>query len=181
VTSISIQRCVIADADALSTLAVATFALACPASTTAENIDAFCREKLSSEAFRAHLSTPECALWIALDNATPVGYVMSVSGQPGDPDIAAAVASRPTTEISKLYVLASHHGGGLASELLAIAVAQAIDSGAASVWLGVNQDNIRANRFYEKSGFVVVGTRKFEVGDSFESDFVREKNLHSLV
>lgn len=118
---------------------------------------------------------------MALDNATPVGYVMSVSGQPGDPDIATAVQSRPTTEISKLYVLASHHGNGVASKLLAIAVVQALDSGAASVWLGVNQDNLRANRFYEKSGFVVVGTRKFEVGDSFESDFVREKNLHSLV
>jgi ribosomal protein S18 acetylase RimI-like enzyme len=64
---------------------------------------------------------------------------------------------------------------------LATAVADALNSGAASLWLGVGQDNIRANLFYEKSGFIVVGTRKFQVGDSFESDFVREKNLHSLV
>ena len=179
--SISIQRCVIADADALSSLAVATFPLACLPDTTPADMDAFCREKLSSDAFRAYLRTPGCAVWIALDNTIPVGYVMSVFGEPSDPDIAGAVKSRPTTEISKLYVLDSHHGTGLASQLLATAVADALDSGAASLWLGVGQDNIRANLFYEKSGFIVVGTRKFQVGDSFESDFVREKNLHSLV
>ncbi|MEP6478552.1 MAG: GNAT family N-acetyltransferase, partial [Rhodoglobus sp.] len=41
------------------------------------------------------------------------------------------------------------------------------------VWLGVNQFNARANRFYEKSGFAIVGTKKFLVGEKYEDDFVR--------
>ena len=49
--------------------------------------------------------------------------------------------------------------------------------GFASVWLGVNQQNPRANRLYEKSGFVIVGTKKFLVGGKWEDDFVRERIL----
>jgi len=109
-----------------------------------------------------------------------VGYVMSVSGEPGDPDIARSITLRPTVEISKLYVLGSHHGSGLAAKLLAHALEHARQEGAASVWLGVHRENSRANRFYEKSGFALVGERFFPVGESLECDVVREKVLDSL-
>jgi ribosomal protein S18 acetylase RimI-like enzyme len=57
------------------------------------------------------------------------------------------------------------------------AISEAAGSGAVSVWLGVNQQNVRANRFYEKQGFVLRGTRFFQVGDSTEADYVRELPL----
>ena len=47
-------------------------------------------------------------------------------------------------------------------------------AGARSVWLGVNQRNERANRFYEKQGFAIVGTKRFLVGSRWFEDFVRE-------
>jgi RimJ/RimL family protein N-acetyltransferase len=47
-------------------------------------------------------------------------------------------------------------------------------AGRAGIWLGVNQLNARANRFYERSGFALVGTKRFLVGGSWEDDFVRE-------
>ena len=91
--------------------------------------------------------------------------------------IAEAVKARPTVEISKIYVRVSAHGSGLAQELMSVAVESARDEGAQSVWLGVNQQNERANSFYERSGFLVVGERRFQVGESLEEDFVREKAL----
>ena len=103
------------------------------------------------------------------------GYVMTVSGEPDDPGIAQAVTKRPTAEISKIYVRATAHGAGVAEELMDVAVGDARSQGALSVWLGVNQQNLRANSFYERNGFLVVGERRFEVGDSLEEDFVREK------
>jgi ribosomal protein S18 acetylase RimI-like enzyme len=51
------------------------------------------------------------------------------------------------------------------------------DRGAQGIWLGVNQQNARANRFYEKSGFEKVGTKRFLVGGKLEDDFVRELKL----
>lgn len=103
------------------------------------------------------------------------GYVMTVSGEPDNPGIAQAVMKRPTVEISKIYVRAKAHGLGVAQELMDIAVDGARSEGALSVWLGVNQQNLRANSFYERNGLLVVGERSFEVGDSLEEDFVREK------
>ena len=48
---------------------------------------------------------------------------------------------------------------------------------AAGVWLGVNQENERAQKFYAKSGFEKVGTKRFLVGDRYEDDYVFEQPL----
>jgi diamine N-acetyltransferase len=102
---------------------------------------------------------------------------MTVGGEPEDPVIAAAVSIRPTVEFSKIYVRQSAHGSGIAQQLMDVAVEEAKARGAQSVWLGVNQHNARANSFYERTGFLVVGERSFQVGDSLEEDFVREMVL----
>jgi RimJ/RimL family protein N-acetyltransferase len=36
---------------------------------------------------------------------------------------------------------------------------------------------VRAQRFYAKSGFARVGTKRFLVGDRFEDDYVYERPL----
>ena len=56
-------------------------------------------------------------------------------------------------------------------------VADAEEKGAAGVWLGVNSENAKAIRFYEKSGFQRVGTKSFKLGDTVEHDFVMEHTL----
>jgi len=179
VTRVSIRRALPADADRVSTLARQTFPLACPPGTTRENIEVFCDTKLSEEAFDGYLADPHIRIWLATTEVEPVGYLMNVGGGPPDTVIAGAVRMRPTVEISKIYVLESSHGSGVASRLMSVAVEDARTQGAQSVWLGVNKHNERANRFYERQGFVIVGERSFQVGESLEDDFVREKVLQS--
>jgi GNAT superfamily N-acetyltransferase len=116
-------------------------------------------------------------LLIAEVDGEPAGYTMLVAGEPHDPDAAASITARPTIELSKCYVLPEHHGAGVATGLMAASIEAARARGAAAVWLGVNQQNARANRFYEKSGFVRVGMKKFLVGERWEDDFVRERLL----
>ena len=103
-----------------------------------------------------------------------VGYVLSVSGEPEDQAIAGVLTQWPTVEISKIYLRQSAHGSGLADRLMDVAVEDARAEGARSVWLGVNQQNDRANAFYERNGFHIVGERSFLVGDTLEQDYVRE-------
>jgi ribosomal protein S18 acetylase RimI-like enzyme len=43
------------------------------------------------------------------------------------------------------------------------------------MWLGVNSQNAKAIRFYEKSGFRKVGTKSFNLGTTVEHDFVMER------
>jgi ribosomal protein S18 acetylase RimI-like enzyme len=49
--------------------------------------------------------------------------------------------------------------------------------GAVGVWLGVNEENAKAQRFYGKHGFEKVGTKQFKVGDKLEDDHVLERAL----
>ena len=71
-----------------------------------------------------------------------------------------------------MYVLPDHHGDGTAAALMEAGIAWAAKVGARDVWLGVNQANHRAQTFYRKHGFVVAGTRTFQVGTVAENDFV---------
>jgi len=147
---------------------------------TPEAIEKFLAANLSEERFDAYLADPDRAVFVAVDGAGDFrGYTLLVMGEPYDADVAAAITTRPTCELSKLYVHPDAHGVGLAPRLVEATAAEARARGAAGMWLGVNQHNARANRFYEKTGFVRVGVKRFLVGDRFEDDFVRELDLSS--
>jgi ribosomal protein S18 acetylase RimI-like enzyme len=124
--------------------------------------------------FEQYLADPGRALLIAELDGGAVGYTMLVFAEPTDADVVAAVSGHPTAELSKCYVLPGLHGAGVGTAIMTASLATARHRGVASVWLGVNQFNDRANRFYEKHGFSRVGTKRFLVGDVWEHDFVRE-------
>jgi ribosomal protein S18 acetylase RimI-like enzyme len=172
-----IRRATPADAATLHELAAATFPLASPPDTRPEDNEAFIAAHLSEARFVGYLGDPARILFLALLDGAPVGYAMLVTGEPYDPEAALAVRRRPTVELSKIYVRPEQHRSGVAVALMTACLAAAADAGARSVWLGVNQRNERANRFYEKQGFRVVGTKHFLVGSRLFEDFVRERAL----
>jgi ribosomal protein S18 acetylase RimI-like enzyme len=174
---VDVRAAVQDDAALLHRLAAATFALACPPHTTAAAIEDFIGTVLSETSFAGYLADPQRALFIAEDAGLAAGYSMLVFGEPTDGDAAAAISIRPTVELSKIYVLEGHHGLGIAGALMERSLDEARDRGAKGIWLGVNEENERANRFYEKSGFARVGTKRFLVGDRYELDYVRERAL----
>jgi len=165
------------DAALLHRLAAATFALACPPGTTAEAVSHFVATNLSEQRFAGYLADPARDVLLVSLDGEPVGYSMLVAEDPHDADVARVVTLRPTVELSKVYLLAEAHGGGASAVLMQESIDVARARGAASVWLGVNQHNARANRFYEKNGFVNVGVKHFMVGGKLEDDFVRELEL----
>lgn len=176
----TVRRAVETDAELLHDLARQTFPLACPPDTTAVAIATFIAEHLSVESFERYLADYSREILIADIDGEPAGYVMFCGGEPTDPDVAAAVTLRPTVELSKCYVLSKFHGAGAAASMVSAGIRWARTQQFASVWLGVNEENARANRFYEKMGFEFRGTKKFLVGEKWEDDFVRELTLETL-
>lgn len=171
---LSIRQATPADAAGLHALAAATFPLACPPGSSPASIAAFIAEHLSEARFAEYLADPAVRILVAGDFD---GYALLKAGEPADADVAAALTTRPTVELSKLYVLPAGHGAGIAVALVDAVLEQAAGLGAAAVWLGVNQQNARANAFYERVGFAVVGTKRFTVGDEIHDDFTRERVL----
>jgi len=175
--SIQIDTADSTDTDELAAVAARTFPLACPPSLAADNIAAFVDANLSAGRFAEYLADPQRAILVARHDGRIVGYAMLIRGVADDPDVRRAVELRPAAELSKLYVLPDFHGGGVAAALLGIAVATAARWDVRCVWLGVNQNNGRAQRFYVKCGFKSNGTRTFQVGDSHEDDYVMVREL----
>jgi ribosomal protein S18 acetylase RimI-like enzyme len=149
----------------LALVAAQTFPLACPPSTPAENIATFIKENLSAARFAEYLADPQRAVLTVAQDGRIVGYAMLVRDADGN------------AELSKFYLLADSHGSGAATTLMDDTLATAARWEARSVWLGVNQQNQRAQRFYLKSGFTINGTRTFRVGARDENDYVMIRQL----
>lgn len=155
---------VVADLPELTDVAARTFPLACPASVSGDDIAAFIDTNLSEQRFRDYLADPDRRVIAARADERMVGYAMLVRSADG-------------VELSKIYVLPDSHGAGASKVLMAAALEAAKELGADSVWLGVNQKNQRAQRFYAKQGFIVSGTRTFQLGAGVENDYVMVRSL----
>lgn len=156
----------------LADVAARTFPLACPPSADPLNVAAFIAENLSAARFGDYLADPDRAVLTATAQGRIIGYAMVIRGVPADADVARAVVSRPAVELSKMYVLPEAHGTGVSAALMSAALRQAGKLEARCVWLGVNQQNHRAQRFYARHGFTVTGTKTFRLGTHIEQDYV---------
>ncbi|SUA80344.1 Protease synthase and sporulation negative regulatory protein PAI 1 [Nocardia otitidiscaviarum] len=173
--TVTVELAAPADAAALGEVAAVTFPLACPPGAGAADIAAFIADVLSPRRFTDYLADPARTVLKAVADGRVIGYSLLVAAEPTDPDVAAAVTLRPVTELSKMYVLPGHHGNGVAAALMAASLDRARTADSAGVWLGVNQENQRAQSFYAKHGFQVVGTKTFLVGAQLHSDFVMQR------
>ncbi|MGC5617460.1 tRNA (guanosine(37)-N1)-methyltransferase TrmD [Georgenia sp. Z1491] len=179
------------DAEAVATLAADTFALACPPGTAQADIDAFVAEHLTAERMRDHAASATAILQVAATGGegagTVVGYTLThLPARAEDPpyadDVAGLVTARPAAELSKIYVAAEMLGSGLGRILLeaaasAAAASEVDGSPVRALWLGTNARNRRARKAYERAGFVVVGPRRFRVGDQVHDDVVMVRDL----
>ncbi len=165
------------DVAELADVAARTFPLACPPTVTPENVAAFIAANLSAERFADYVKDVGRAVFIACDEGRILGYAMLIRGVPDDPDVQCAVTARPAVELSKIYVLPRAHGSAVSGRLMDAAVDYARQQRAACLWLGVNQENQHAQRFYAKQGFAVTGTKTFRLGAGVEHDYVMVQNL----
>ncbi|OBJ79919.1 GNAT family N-acetyltransferase [Mycobacterium colombiense] len=154
------------DAPELAAVAAQTFPLACPPSAIPEDIASFIDANLTAAHFAQYLGDPGRAIVTARQDGRIVGYAMLVRDAGAD-----------AAELSKIYVLPEYHGGGASTALMGLALDTAGEWGARRVWLGVNQANERAQRFYAKSGFRISGARTFQLGAGVESDYVMIREL----
>lgn len=89
-----------------------------------ENIAAFVGANLSADRFAEYLADPQRTVLTATHDDRIIGYAMLIRGSDDD------------VELSKIYVAHEHHGTGVATALMDLALATAGEWGAGRVWLG---------------------------------------------
>jgi tRNA (guanine37-N1)-methyltransferase len=178
--AVTVRPATAADVPEIAALAALTFPLACPPSSTAADQAAFIAAHLSPAHVAGWVAAADHSVLVAQDAAGAlVGYTLVIhqADGPPEPEMAAIVPLRPVAYLSKCYVHPAAQGQGVAGTLMTATLDAARAAGAAGSWLGVNGENLRAQAFYRRSGFAVVGERTFRVGERTEHDLVLHRAL----
>jgi len=172
----SIRHAAMSDAIAMQQLIAQAFPLACPPDTSEADIEVHLANKCSSEIFKSYIANDKTTVMVASDGANLLGFAILIFAETSSEKVAAALSSvADTVELSKFYVSPSAHGLGVAQKLMQRCFELVQELGWSALWLNVNQQNNRANRFYEKCGFTIVGECDFTLGSSVQNDFIRER------
>lgn len=160
------------DAEALAALGRKTFVDTFGHLYPPEDLAAFCDEIYATPAQAALIAHPKTQIRIASQGAELVGYC-----QIGEFKLPFDGGSRRAMEIHRLYVVERVKGAGVAAVLIDWALDRMRAHGAQDAFLGVYQDNPRAQRFYMRHGFEIVGTYKFPVGGTIDDEFIMRRAL----
>ena len=127
--------------------------------------------QFTPEAWADELGDPAYAFRVAEDCGEPVGFVkLGPSSLPVEPTGSAV-------ELRQLYVLTSHLGAGVGTDLMEWAIAESRRRGIDELYLTVYTDNHRARRFYSRYGFEEVGPYAFMVGEQADEDIIMRLRL----
>ncbi|UZK65723.1 GNAT family N-acetyltransferase [Sphingomonas sp. M1-B02] len=153
-----------ADGPPLSAMAQRCFSDTFGSLYRAEDLAAFLDRSFGADGLPSQLDDPAYAVRLALEGDAIAGFAkIGPVVFPGD-------WGSDAIELHQLYVLGPWQGAGVAPILVEWAIATARARNATRMLLSVFVDNVRAQRFYARYGFVEVGKYEFRVGDHVDDD-----------
>jgi ribosomal protein S18 acetylase RimI-like enzyme len=169
---IQIRRASVTDAKLVSVLGTVTFYEAYFEQDDPSDIADYLYDSFNLDKIREELASPHAEFFIVYLNDYAVGYAKFRFDSRLD-----CVESENAVELQRIYLVERVFGKGVGEPLLEFCLESAREKGFESVWLGVWEQNPRAIRFYEKHGFVKVGTITFPYGETVGTNWVMEKIL----
>lgn len=164
---IHIRRVTHNDIAELTVLARQTFFDTFTGTCTEEDMQFFLDQHFNEKQLRAEINNPDTFCFFAEKNGLPVAYLHFMEDYTGFP----IIKKWKAMELKRLYVLKEFHGKGIAQLLMDFILNLAAEKKYELVWLGVWEHNIRAQRFYEKYGFLNSGyTHDFPIGNTLQKD-----------
>ena len=155
------------DCEAIAALAEKTFVDAFGHLYRPENRQAHVAEKFSSEFFRAALAEGDTILMLH-DAQRLIGYAkVGHLALPVKPPI-----PRGAQEIHRVYIDKEFQGRGLGKALMLHILSLPRIASASAVYLGVWEENLRAQHLYTLYGFAPVGKYLYQVGDQADNEII---------
>ena len=171
---IKIRQATLTDAELLTSLSYTTFwdAFAHHPKNAPDDLAHYMRQAFSTEQITAELDEHANVFLIAEIEAEAAGYAKLVrdNTEPG------ITATRPI-ELARLYSHQEYLGRGVGQNLVDACFVRARRHDHDVMWLGVWEYNPRAQRFYEKNGFRVVGRHTFQLGSDPQTDLLMQRKL----
>lgn len=164
---INIRRITADDIPVLSAIAQQTFYDTFTGTCTEEDLQSFLEKYFSQKQFAIELSNSNNLYFFAETEGKPVAYLQFMEDYSGF----VLMKKWKALELKRIYVLKEFHGKGIAQKLMDYILNYAAEMKYEVVWLGVWEHNKRAQKFYEKYGFVNSGyTHDFPIGNTPQTD-----------
>lgn len=167
-----IKKLTLNDIYTLQTLGKQTFFETFVGTCTDEDMQKYLEESFNLAQLESELNNPEMLFYSAELNGETLGYLKvnfgSAQTELQDPS---------AVEIQRIYVLNQYHGKGVGQALFQHALSLAEQFKADYIWLGVWENNFKAQNFYRKNGFVEFDKHTFMVGDDAQTDILMKKVL----
>jgi diamine N-acetyltransferase len=167
-----IRLAVLDDAVHIAEFGARTFEAAFGADNRPQDMQQYIAENFSPQQIERELMDPRSIFLLAHAGERLVGYARLIDGE--EPDF---VENPDPIELVRIYVEPEFIGAGFGSALMQACLETAQRAGYRSIWLGVWEKNARAIKFYERWGFVKLGTHQFILGQDVQNDLVMGRSL----
>ena len=127
----------------------------------------YCARIYSPENIRTEFNDPNSTYFIAEINDRAVGFAKLRENNRVD-----CLGDAHAIELQRIYVLERLKGQNVGKALITRCLDSAREKGYDTLWLGVWEKNMRAQRFYEKIGMNNIGTTDFSDGKNSFINFV---------
>ena len=164
---INIRRITADDVTLLSIMAKQTFYDTFTGTCTEEDMQSFLEEYFNKKRLGTEVSNADNFYFFAEAEGAPVAYLQFMEDYNNFP----LMKKWRALELKRIYVLTAYHGKGIAQKLMDFILDLAKEKKYEVVWLGVWEHNTRAQKFYEKYGFINSGhTHDFPIGNTPQTD-----------
>ena len=171
---INIREASVEDAKVLTDLAYTTFwdAFAHHPKNAPDDLHHYMRQAFNVEQITAELGDEKSIFLIAEIEGEPAGYAKIIIDaiEPG-------ITGERLVELNRLYSHQQFLGKGIGQSLMDACLTRAKQENRDVMWLGVWEYNPRAQRFYEKNGFRVVGSHVFQLGEDAQTDLLMQREI----
>jgi putative acetyltransferase len=166
------RQATVDDAEWLCPFACRLFVDAFAAQNSPDNMAAYVAQAFTVPKIREELADAGNRFIVVSHEQTPIAYYkLKTTFDCNDPSLPACVLERPSIFLERFYVDSGWHGSGVAGLMMlhCLELAQAL--GREILLLGVWEENLRAQKFYRKWGFQIVGKHPFILGDAVQTDY----------
>ncbi|RDW79932.1 hypothetical protein BP6252_04570 [Coleophoma cylindrospora] len=162
------------DIQAISALGAHVFTLTFGYSMPASDLAAYLEDAYSLASIARDLANPLVDIIVAVDpQDTVMGFVQLTQGTT-DPCLEGVESP---IELQRLYVSQDFHGSGVGRKLYETVEGMARQRGFKTLWLGVWEENFKAQKVYERFGFSKIGMHDFVMGECVQTDWILSKTL----
>jgi len=171
---IEIRKATLDDAKPLTDLSYTTFwdAFAHHPKNAPDDLAFYMRQAFNLEQITEELADPKAFFLIAEIDDELAGYAKLIVD-----NIEPGITAEKPIELNRLYSQQKFLGQGVGQILMDACFKHAKSKEHDVMWLGVWEYNPRAQRFYEKNGFQIVGKHTFVLGSDPQTDLLMQREI----